>query len=304
MEDKSACEEIIQILTGRHLKVLETRSQYSIRHLETHSVILDVLAESLTGEIVNLEMQTTENENHLKRSRYYQSCIDVTLLEKGKSYDALPNLYIIFITNVDFLKLGRGIYHIDRTIREDGVAINNGIYEIYINLQGEVKNDIVRALLDYIRDTDPNYQNDNFPHLIKRVKFYKEKEEGLDIMCDIIDAFVKEGKEAGMALGIAQGIEEGRAIGIQQGMAEGIEQGIAKGIEQGITKGIEQGMAKGIEQGMAKGIEQGIAEGTKQGQTKINRLIQLLAAQNRIADIIKSAEDPAYQTKLLKELNL
>ena len=42
----------------------------------------------------------------------------------------------------------------------------------------------------------------------------------------------------------------------------------------------------------------------EEGKQEINQLIQMLAGQNRMEDIIRSAKDTEYQQKLLKEFNL
>ena len=39
-------------------------------------------------------------------------------------------------------------------------------------------------------------------------------------------------------------------------------------------------------------------------QPKANKLVQLLAQQNRMDDIIKAANDSEYQEQLFKEFNL
>lgn len=50
--------------------------------------------------------------------------------------------------------------------------------------------------------------------------------------------------------------------------------------------------------------EEGRQKGIQEGEQKINRLIQLLAQQNRTDDIIKSAGDEAYQKQLLEEFQI
>ena len=49
---------------------------------------------------------------------------------------------------------------------------------------------------------------------------------------------------------------------------------------------------------------EGLAEGRAEGQSKANKLVQLLAQQNRMDDIIKAANDSEYQEQLFKEFNL
>ena len=49
---------------------------------------------------------------------------------------------------------------------------------------------------------------------------------------------------------------------------------------------------------------EGLSEGLAKGQAKANKLVQLLAQQNRMDDIIKAANDSEYQEQLFKEFNL
>lgn len=45
-------------------------------------------------------------------------------------------------------------------------------------------------------------------------------------------------------------------------------------------------------------------EGRQKGKQEINRLIQLLADQNRMEDIVRSAQDEEYQKRLLEEFHI
>lgn len=49
----------------------------------------DVYSEDDTGTVFDCEMQTTENRNLPKRSRYYQGMIDLNLIERGADYGEL-----------------------------------------------------------------------------------------------------------------------------------------------------------------------------------------------------------------------
>ena len=50
--------------------------------------------------------------------------------------------------------------------------------------------------------------------------------------------------------------------------------------------------------------EEGRREGRQEGEQKVNRLNQLLAAQNRTEDIIRAAQDTEYQRKLFEEFQI
>ena len=83
-----------------------------------------------------------------------------------------------------------------------------------------------------------------------------------------------------------------------------IEEKIRKSLQAGYDEGYGIGMQDGIKDGMQQGMQQGIQQGMQQGEHSINSLILCLAELGRTSDIIKSASDPEYQKKLLKEFGL
>ena len=58
------------------------------------------------------------------------------------------------------------------------------------------------------------------------------------------------------------------------------------------------------EAGRAEGLEAGRREGEEAALQKMNRLVQILSEQSRLADIVKASTDEAYQKKLFEEFNL
>ncbi|MDE5598771.1 MAG: hypothetical protein K2J04_13205, partial [Lachnospiraceae bacterium] len=63
----------------------------------------------------------------------------------------------------------------------------------------------INELLEYLKNSDPFYQTENFPRIVERVKYFKIQKEGVTIMCEITDRIRQEGKEAGKAEGIIEG---------------------------------------------------------------------------------------------------
>ena len=53
-----------------------------------------------------------------------------------------------------------------------------------------------------------------------------------------------------------------------------------------------------------EGLEAGVVQGTQHGQERVNALITRLAAAGRADDIIRSAEDSAYQEQLFQEFGI
>jgi len=67
---------------------------------------------------------------------------------------------------------------------------------------------------------------------------------------------------------------------VDEWIEQGVEQGIAQGIEKGIEKGIAQGIEKGIEKGIAQGIE-------KEKNTVVRNLLeQGLLTVEQIAAVV------------------
>lgn len=58
------------------------------------------------------------------------------------------------------------------------------------------------------------------------------------------------------------------------------------------------------EEGLEAGVVQGLAQGIQHGQERVNALITRLAAAGRADDIIRSAEDSAYQEQLFQEFGI
>lgn len=71
--------------------------------LVSKGVRLDVYVEDKEGRVYDIEMQCTNVPNNglAKRSRFYQSMIDMELLGKGEKYENLNPSYVIFICTFD-----------------------------------------------------------------------------------------------------------------------------------------------------------------------------------------------------------
>ena len=209
-EDVEACQELCRILLQDQSVMLQNvRTQYVIRNLENHSVELDILAEGANGEMVGIEIQMYEETAPFKRTRYYLSGIDMSILEKGKDYDELPAVTMVCLTKEDIIGDGRGQYLIERRVdrqenvtgnddrRKDTRNISNGVRERYYNLECRTGDDKIDELLAYFKNSDPFYRTETFPRIVERVRHFKIHKEGVDIMCEIADRIRNEGKIEG-----------------------------------------------------------------------------------------------------------
>lgn len=137
-------------------------------------------------------------EFHLKRSRFIQSRIDSRSLGSGMGYDELPDLYLIFVTEKDFLNVRTGITRIVRIIKGTDRQIENGVHEIYANLEYLAEDEEVTRLLQFIGDTNnPEISQDGFQNLSERVEYLKNETGGARGMCELMEREWNNGREEG-----------------------------------------------------------------------------------------------------------
>lgn len=202
MEDKAAAQEVLRVLTEiPDLTVKEIKTQYSIRNLGTHSVILDALAEDSQHKLYNLELQVADQDSHQKRVRYYQSNIDISYLDKGRKYEDLPELYLIYMTKFDLFHLGQAKYTISRSITGTDVVLDNGVHELYINAANDDGTEIAE-LMEFFTETGT--RKPQFPDLSGRIYYLKEEQEGITRMCEAVRKYGDECKTIGRAEGQQQ----------------------------------------------------------------------------------------------------
>lgn len=108
---KDLLERILPDLNIDHIDYPEV--QKSIDHdPDARSVRFDVYVKDDKQRVYDIEMQVTDTKELGKRSRYYQSMIDLQLIDKGVSYKKLNQSYVIFICLTDIFKVGRHIIHL------------------------------------------------------------------------------------------------------------------------------------------------------------------------------------------------
>ena len=210
LEEPEVLEEFLNLLTGRRWHICEVRSQYSIRQVSGHSVILDLYAKEADGTRIHLELQNKNDDEHILRTRYCRACIDTTLLDTGLKYRELSDLWQIFITQKDFLQCGKPLVWNRKRYRD-------GTTEIYFNLSSkDGRNEIQEKLQDYMRHTVPENESIYFPKLVNRVHFLKNEKKGLGQMCEIFDEVRQEGIEYGRQKGIEFGMQKMKIISIDK----------------------------------------------------------------------------------------
>lgn len=136
---------------------------------------------------MNVEVQKSDDDDHVKRTRFNIANIDTAFTEKGIDYRKLPDIYVVFLSRFDVFGEGRTIYHLGMSIQETGTRVNDGVYRIFANSAVDDGSEI-GELLQYFKHTEG--ENEKFPRLSKRVKYFKSQ-EGMEHMSQTVEEYFR-----------------------------------------------------------------------------------------------------------------
>ncbi len=226
MQDKDICRGVLSVLLDMDVgKLRDITTQDTIKlFYDGHGIRLDVRIVNAGNEIFNAEMQQT-NRSIARRSRYYQSMMDIDILPPGNKngYDTLTNCYILFICTFDPFGKGLHRYTFTNTCLEvPGLKLNDGTYKIffYTDASADDVSDEVKELLYYFTHSTDTVANNTKSDMIKsiheKVTYIRTDEAmgGEFMKLSMRFAEIKaEGKAEGIAEGKAEGIAEGKTVG-------------------------------------------------------------------------------------------
>ncbi len=214
MLKKHICKAVLERLLDISIKdivYIHEEKNLDVRW-DTKSVRLDVFVNDDKGTVFNIEMQTSKDmEELVKRTRFYQSILDMYHIQKGQKYTTLNDSYVIFICTFPVFTGNRHKYTFRNLCIEDyDIALNDGATKLFLSTKG-TQNDVskpLQAFLDYIdgqEATDELLRDiDDAVHEVKHCEAWKEEYSMLSM-----DHY-KYWKE-GMAEGIAEGLAQGKA---------------------------------------------------------------------------------------------
>lgn len=184
------CQEMLRtIMEDEGLTVIDSVTQSSERNLYGRSVRLDALCTLGNGTKVNIEVQRADNDNHLKRARFNASSITIKDTDPGTKFDDVLELYIVYISEFDFLKGNKTIYHVEKILRETGESVDDGLHEIFVNTVIDDGTDIAELMSCF---TKKEVKNSKFPALSSEVKRLKETEGGVQVVCEVMQRYIDE----------------------------------------------------------------------------------------------------------------
>lgn len=185
----AVCQEILRvIMEDNNLVVIQVITQSSERNLYGRSVRLDALCTLGNGTKCNIEVQRSNNDDHLRRARFNASSITVKESNPGDHFKDILELYIVYISESDFFKKGKTIYHVDKVLRETGTVIDDGLHEIFVNTQINDGTYIAELMSCFLKK---EVKNPKFPAISAEVARLKETEGGTRAVCEVMEKYEK-----------------------------------------------------------------------------------------------------------------
>ena len=178
---------VLKIMLNRTFKVKSVKTQYDIKNLRGRSVRLDIYAETEDGKKINIEIQRQDKGAGAKRARYNSSLIDANTLAEGENFDALPETYVIFITERDVLKLNEPIYFIERVIVGKNKFFNDESHIVYVNNSIQDDTPLGRLMHDFAcADPDKIF----YKEVADKVRCHKEEGKVDSEMDDFMEEII------------------------------------------------------------------------------------------------------------------
>ena len=207
IKDVGACEELIQtVLENPNIRIKQDtlNPQKSVHIIGKRSVRVDVYVEGEDSEIYNIEIQRSDNCNHVKRVRYNAASLTTDGSEPGDSFDDVRNVIVIYISEFDVFGLGKTIYHCNTIIKETWTDVDDGFLAVYVNTENPDGSKISNLMQLFKK---PNFSDDEFPRSSARMKFLKDDERQENVMNNIVkEIAIKEVIEMAIKMNVSEDV--------------------------------------------------------------------------------------------------
>lgn len=185
-ENLPLAEMVLRIILDKDDLVLTScTTQADMKRVTgARSICLDAYGTDSMGRKYDIEVQRGNEGACVLRARYHASVIDIENLGSGDNFEALPDTYIIFITENDVLGHGQPVYKIQRMIKGLDLEFNDGNYIIYVNGAYRGDDAIGRLMHDF---GCANADDMNYPLMAARARYLKDNPKGVTEMCRQMD---------------------------------------------------------------------------------------------------------------------
>lgn len=177
MSDPTILKEFLQIVLGIKIRrIVMTQYEKTIFPDPTaKSIRLDVYADDSHNCKYSVEMQGYVEYNIGRRSRYYQSVIDIDSLSRGHGYERLSDAFVIFICTYDPFGAGMQKYVFQkRCINADSdITLNDGVSTVI--LTDNSGDPVINEFFKYLKNSTYEEAERSESRLIKLINQKVEK---------------------------------------------------------------------------------------------------------------------------------
>lgn len=213
MMDENNCKGLLErVLEIPIARVEVSREKSIVYHPEYKGIRLDVYAKDEKHTRYNVEMQVEKKPALGKRSRYYQSQMDMELLLTGEEYTELPDTYVIFICDFDPFGKEKYRYKFRMTCEEsEDVEMADGRSILFLNTRGKNESEVPKELVTFLKymkeDLEGSEKEFHDPYVEQLQKFVREIKGSREMeeRFMIFEEMLKEERAAGRAEGLIQG---------------------------------------------------------------------------------------------------
>ncbi|WP_264879250.1 Rpn family recombination-promoting nuclease/putative transposase [Sporosarcina sp. NCCP-2378] len=247
---------------------------------------LDILVKTQEEELINVEIQLTNQYDMVKRTLFYWSRIYNSSLQKGMGYNTLLPAITINICNFDVFNQTDSFHNTFHLYEKDEKFRMDDVLEIhFIEMTKFIKlwhqktldpwNNLLARwllLLGMVDARKKKVYNEIYKELEELAMRDEQLQEAFTVWQDL-----SQSPEEFLAYQsrLKYILDEEAKFDDVKHMAE------KKGLEEGRQKGLEQGLERGLEQGLERGLEQGKL---LEKEETVKRLFKLSLTVEQIAE--------------------
>lgn len=192
-----------------------SREKSMVYHPDYKGIRLDVYAKDENNTCYNVEMQMTKKPALGRRSRYYQSQMDMEMLLSGSEYAELPNSYVIFICDFDPFNEQKYKYTFQMECKETPNAnLQDKRNIIFLSTKGRNDEEVPEELIRFLKFVNADLKESQtdfedayvrkLQNFIKHIKQNREMEEKYMLFEELL----KDEREVGRKEGIFKGMTD------------------------------------------------------------------------------------------------
>ncbi len=243
---------LLSVLLGKELKTIRVQAQQIIPATtpELRGIRMDVeITEEQEGIVTNvydLEPHLGDGLHLPRHNRYYQAKIDGRYVKRGlNDFSAIPNLYVITITNYDIFGKDYMMYTVRNRCEEvRELEYDDGLKFIYFYTKGQKGgSQAIKNMLTYIQNSDSKNAVDDATRMmdsyVSRVKNLPEVEAGYMTLGDWIDG-IKEDMREDLRQEVKEEVKEEIKEEVKEEIKEEVKEEIREKVKEEVKEEIKE----------------------------------------------------------------